>query len=77
MTAPGTNVPGLFVLNPLFGPPFSPMGYGSHNNLLADRHWKVLDVPAREIITFMATLVPLGLGAVSYDAFSAKTKGSL
>ncbi len=77
MTAPGTNVAGLFVLNPLLNAPFPPIGYGSHDDLFADRHWKVFYVLARKVITLMTAFVSLGLGAVSYEAFFAEPKGLL
>ncbi len=53
--APGADVSGLLIKNPLLSPVFSPVGCGSQNDLLTEGNWKVFNEPARKIITLMTT----------------------
>jgi hypothetical protein len=65
------NVPGFFILNPFFGPDLSPVRNSSQDDLLANSHGKIFDIPTRKFITLMAPGVPFFLGALSDVALSA------
>jgi hypothetical protein len=64
-------IPGFLILHPFLGPYFTPVGNGAQHHRFPDRHGKVLDQAAREIIAFVASFVPFAPGAVPDAAFPA------
>jgi hypothetical protein len=56
-------VAGLFIPNPFFGTNLAPVGHRTQNDLLADRHGKVIDMPAGEIIALVTSIQTPGLDA--------------
>jgi hypothetical protein len=50
-----TDIAGLFILNPFLGADLSPIRNGPQNNLLADRHGEIINMPTREFIALMTS----------------------
>jgi hypothetical protein len=69
-----TDVPGLFIFNPLFGSPFFTIRDGSQNDFLSHRYRKVLDKLAGEIITFVTARITFLFIAVFYGTHLAKKR---
>lgn len=55
----GTNIAGLFILDPFFSTDLAPIRNGPQYNLLAHSHGEIFDIPAWELITLMTSLVTL------------------
>jgi hypothetical protein len=69
-----TGIAGLFITNPFFRAEFSPVWNRSQNYLFADRHGKVIDMPAGKLLTLMTSGVPLLRRTLSYIALVAMHK---
>ena len=74
VTAFGAKIARLFVFNPFFSAEFPPVGNASENNLLSDRHGKVVDMFTWEVVTLMAPRISFFYCAVPDIALLAVHK---
>jgi hypothetical protein len=70
----GTIIAGFFILDPFFSPKLPPIRNGPQDNLFADSHGEIVNVPAGKFITLMTSRVALFLGALPDIALPAMHK---